>query len=578
MTQLFQTLDIRSSPHISGATSVDTIMFNVVLALLPAAIFAVYAFGLAALLTLTTAVISCVLTEVILCRVATTSSTAGDWSVTVTGLLYGLTLPPALPLWMVAAGGMVAVGLGKFLFGGLGYNPFNPALVGRAVLQASFPAAMTSWPAMPSNRICSVPSSTLAWPLTQPVCDAISGATPLASWKFDQELTNTGDLLLGSVSGSTGETCALLILVGGVYLVARRMMSWRIPVAILLTVTLFSSALHLIDPTRYAGPLFMLFSGGLMLGAVFMATDMVASPMTHAGCVLYGVLIGALVIVIRVWGGLPEGVMYAILLGNAVSPHIDNWIQPRVYGCDAEVLAMSESTPAFAATADAGKPRIWPMYRALICVGVACALIIVIVFEVTEPVIRSNKLHFRSNAVLEVLPRAKKSAAFRLQDDGSFELTSIGSEEANLVFAGYDEDNGLVGLAFEAQGMGYQDAIRLLYGYSFDSQAIIGFRVLESLETPGLGDRIETDEQFLRNFNRLDVRVTDSGDKLVHPLEFVKPGQKNADWQVDGITGATISSSATARMLGESARHWIPRVWECKADFLFTPIEQSNGN
>jgi electron transport complex protein RnfD len=227
---------------------------------------------------------------------------------------------------------MVAVGLGKFLFGGLGYNPFNPALVGRAVLQAAFPVAMTSWPAVPGNRIIAVPSSTLTWPLTEPAYDAISSATPLASWKFDQALTNTSDLLLGSISGSTGETCALLIILGGVYLVARRMMNWRIPVAILATVALLSTILHFIDPGQYAGPLFMLFSGGLMLGAVFMATDMVASPMTHRGCVVYGILIGALVVVIRVWGGLPEGVMYAILLGNAVSPHIDNWIQPRVYG------------------------------------------------------------------------------------------------------------------------------------------------------------------------------------------------------------------------------------------------------
>jgi electron transport complex protein RnfD len=332
MTQLSQTLDIRSSPHISGGTSVDTIMLNVVLALLPVAAFAVYTFGLAALLTLATAVISCVLTEAVLCRVSGRTISVGDWSATVTGLLYGLTLPPSLSLWMVAAGGVIAIGLGKSLFGGLGYNPFNPALVGRAVLQAAFPVAMTSWPAVPSNRFSSLPSSTFAWPFSEPVYDAVSGATPLASWKFDKALTDASDLLLGSVSGSTGETCALLILLGGVYLIARRMMSWRIPVAILLTVALFSTVLHLIDSARYAGPLFMLFSGGLMLGAVFMATDMVASPMTHTGCVLYGVLIGALVVVIRVWGGLPEGVMYAILLGNAVSPHIDNWIQPRVYG------------------------------------------------------------------------------------------------------------------------------------------------------------------------------------------------------------------------------------------------------
>ena len=153
-----------------------------------------------------------------------------------------------------------------------------------------------------------------------------------AGWKFDRAPTETTDLLLGTTGGSAGETCALLILLGGAYLVARRMMNWRIPVAILFTVALLSGLLHLAEPERYAGPLFMLFSGGLMLGAVFMATDPVGSPLTHRGCLLFGLLIGLLVVVIRVWGGMPEGVMYSILIANAVSPHIDNWIQPRVYG------------------------------------------------------------------------------------------------------------------------------------------------------------------------------------------------------------------------------------------------------
>lgn len=331
MTQLSKTLTIQSSPHIGAAASVDSIMLNVVLALLPVCAYAVYAFGLAALLVLLTAVASCLITEHLLCRFNGRATTVGDWSVVITGLLYGLILPPSLPLWMVAAGGVIAVGIGKFLFGGLGYNPFNPALIGRAILQAAFPAAMTTWPDSPHHFV-SLPSSTLALPLTKPQYDGISSATPLANWKFDHVSTDTADLFMGSVGGSTGETCVLLIVLGGVYLVARRMMCWRIPVAILTTVALCSSLLHAVDPDRYAGPLFMLFSGGLMLGAVFMATDMVASPITHLGRVVYGVLIGLLVVMIRVWGGMPEGVMYAILIGNAVSPHIDNWIQPRVYG------------------------------------------------------------------------------------------------------------------------------------------------------------------------------------------------------------------------------------------------------
>jgi electron transport complex protein RnfD len=335
-----KTLEIRTSPHILSGYSVDTIMFNVVLALLPITAFAVFAFGLAALLTLSMALASCILTEHLICRASGKPSTVGDWSVTITGLLYGLTLPPSLPLWMVAVGGVICVAMGKAMFGGLGFNTFNPALVGRAVLQAAFPVALTTWiPSFGAGRFSSLPSSTLTLPFTEPTVDAITSATPLALWKFSQEATATGDLALGFTSGSVGETSSVLILLGGIYLIARNMMNWRIPVAIFAAVAVLSGALHLVDPARYASPVFMLFSGGLMLGAMFMATDMVGSPMTSRGCYLYGALIGVVTVVIRTWGGLPEGVMYAILLGNAVTPHLDRWTRPTVFGTRGEEAA-----------------------------------------------------------------------------------------------------------------------------------------------------------------------------------------------------------------------------------------------
>ncbi len=328
-----RTLQIRTSPHLASGASVDEIMRNVVWALLPVVAFAIYSFGLAALLTLSTALLACVLTEHLMCRLSAKPTTINDWSVTITGLLYGLTLPPGLPLWMVAVGGIIGVAMAKFMFGGLGYNAFNPALVGRAFLQAAFPVAMTSWtPALSPERFSTLPSSILTFPFATPVYDAATGATPLALMKFDGELTASVDLLLGLTSGSSGETCALLILLGGVYLAARKMMNWRIPLAIFAAVALLSGVCHQIDPQRYPPADFMLLSGGLMLGAVFMATDMVASPITALGSVIYGILIGVLITVIRLWGGMPEGVMYAILLANAVSPHIDRLIQPRVYG------------------------------------------------------------------------------------------------------------------------------------------------------------------------------------------------------------------------------------------------------
>ncbi len=218
------------------------------------------------------------------------------------------------------------------------------------------------------------------------------------------------------------------------------------------------------------------------------------------------------------------------------------------------------------------------MYRAVVGVGVACALMIVVVYEVTRPVIERNRAELRRQAIFDVLPGAYRSAAFRLTDSGTFEFVSADDDAGDLVFAGYDDKDGLVGLAIEAQAMGYQDVIRLIYGYSFETQAIIGIRVLESRETPGLGDRIESDEQFLKNFDRLDVQMATSGDALAHPIEFVKPGKKADGWQIDGISGATISSRATAKMLSESAARWIPRVWPRKSDFLAKENEQSHGN
>jgi electron transport complex protein RnfD len=333
MNQKNQFLEIGSSPHITSGASVDVIMRNVFIALLPVCVFAIYAFGVAAALVLATATLTCVVTEHVICRLTGKRTTIGDWSVAITGLLYGLTLPPDLALWMVAVGGIFAVAVGKALFGGLGCNAFNPALVGRAFLQAAFPQAMTHW-SMPfaADRFTDLPGSILAYPFAEPVYDAVTAATPLARMKFEAVQAESPELLWGLTSGSVGETCAALILLGGAYLVARNMMNWRIPISILLTVSLITWVFMQIDPAVYPRPAFMLFSGGLMLGAVFMATDMVASPITNAGCWVYGFLIGGLVVVIRFWGGMPEGVMYAILLANAVSPHIDYLIRPRVFG------------------------------------------------------------------------------------------------------------------------------------------------------------------------------------------------------------------------------------------------------
>ncbi len=333
MSIINKTLKIQTSPHIIQSTRVDKIMRHVVYALIPTTAFAVYAFGFGALLVIGTAVFSAVMTEHLLCKLTGKESTIGDWSAAITGLLLGLTLPPALPLWMVFCGGVIAIALGKFIFGGIGYNVFNPALVGRAVLQSAFPVAITTWyPPFSVDRFSHIASSIFTFPFTEPVYTVSTAATPLSAMKFENVLAETGDLFFGMTYGSAGETSSLFILLGAIYLAGRKMMNWRIPVAILTSVYVLSEILYLINDAIYPTPEFMLLSGGLMLGACFMASDMVGSPITTLGIIVYGFIIALLIVVIRIWGGLPEGVMYAILFGNALSPHIDNLIRPRVYG------------------------------------------------------------------------------------------------------------------------------------------------------------------------------------------------------------------------------------------------------
>jgi Na+-translocating ferredoxin:NAD+ oxidoreductase subunit D len=295
---------------------------------------------MAALIVVVT--LSCLGTEQLCNRLAGRDGSLRDGSAAITGILLALTLPPGFPLWMGVVAGFIAIALGKVLFGGLGGNVFNPALVGRAFVQAAFPAAISAaTPPFLDGRYTHFLPSSLALPLMSPAAqplwagapvDAVSGATPLAASKFAHVVTAYADLFLGTTSGALGETSALLILAGGVYLAARRMLDWRIPLAVLLSAALVAGVLYLVDASRYPTPLFMLLSGGLMLGAVFMATDPVGSPVTPLGMWIFGALIGSVTIVIRLFGALPEGVMYAILLGNAATPLIEAVTQPRVYG------------------------------------------------------------------------------------------------------------------------------------------------------------------------------------------------------------------------------------------------------
>jgi electron transport complex protein RnfD len=321
-------LELAASPHLKAGVSTARIMWTVVGSLVPVVAASAWFFGYPALLVIASATLAAVVTE----RAFGSRGSLQDGSAAITGLLLGLSLPAGLPLWMAFLGGVFGIGLGKLIFGGLGQNVFNPALLGRAFLQAAFPVALTTWPEA-GGGWAAPRGATFALPFTGgAAADAVTAATPLGLWKFEGEGTPLGALAWGQTGGSLGETASILILLGGAYLAWKRFLDWRVPAAVFGSVAALSAILSAIDPQRYPGPLFMLFSGGLVLGAVYMATDPVTSPVTRAGAWVFGAGIGVLVVVIRAWGGLPEGVMYAILLMNAMVPFIDRATRPRVFG------------------------------------------------------------------------------------------------------------------------------------------------------------------------------------------------------------------------------------------------------
>jgi len=348
----YSTIGLQTSPHVRHHETVEVIMRNVVYALLPICLFSIYQFGISALALIIVTTGSCLLTEQLFCKLGKKSTTLDDWSAVVTGLLLSLTLPPGFPLWMAAVSAFIAIALGKVLFGGLGFNVFNPALLGRAFVQAAFPVAITTWtPAFAQGRFAefipssltfpfAIPPSVMEWtkqavinpPFWSQTVDAFTGATPLALQKFNAITTDSWGLFWGTTAGSAGETSAVLILLGGLYLTYRKMLDWRIPFSMLLGAFLTSGFFYWLNADKFPPPTFTLFAGGMMLAAFFMATDMVGSPVTPRGAWIYGILIGFVTVIIRLFGGLSEGVMYAILLGNAFAPLIDFITQPKIYG------------------------------------------------------------------------------------------------------------------------------------------------------------------------------------------------------------------------------------------------------
>jgi Na+-translocating ferredoxin:NAD+ oxidoreductase subunit D len=326
MTDVERQLYLSSSPHIHAAQDTNQIMRAVIYALLPACVLSVYFFGLPALRVLVLCTLGCVLVEVLCQKLMGRPLTWRDGSAALTGLLLAMNLPPSSPWWLVLLGALIAIVIGKQVYGGLGHNPFNPALVARVVLLISFPVQMTTW---------SAPT-----PLGSGL-DAVTTATPLSEAKSAVMLTgelpvalqqNTWNYILGNMGGCIGEVSALALLLGAAYLLWKRIITWHIPASFLGSVVVVAGIFWLIDPARYPSPLFHLMTGGLMLGVFFMATDLVTSPVTTRGMLLFGVGCGVLTVLIRLFGGYPEGVSFAILLMNAATPLIDRYTRPRPFG------------------------------------------------------------------------------------------------------------------------------------------------------------------------------------------------------------------------------------------------------
>lgn len=305
---------VSSSPHVRSEDTISRIMLDVVIALMPAAIAAVIFFRWNAIVIILASVLSAVITEALIQKLMKREITIGDWSAVITGMLLAFNLPPTVPLWIPIIGSAFAIAVVKQLFGGLGHNFMNPALAARAVLLASWPVRMTTW--------------------TTPGVDAVSTVTPLAILKGTEtagQLPELWDMIVGNIGGTIGETSALALLLGAAYLLYRGIINWKIPFTFIGTVAFMTWMLG--GEGFFTGnALYHIFAGGLILGAFFMATDYVSSPVTPKGQITMGVGCGVLTSVIRIYGGYPEGVSYSILLMNVAAPLIDKLTMPRIFG------------------------------------------------------------------------------------------------------------------------------------------------------------------------------------------------------------------------------------------------------
>lgn len=483
---------LRPSPHIHSTLTVPVAMRDVLISLMPAAAASVYLFGWPALTVLIACVAASLVAEVVCLRLRGRQMAVHEGSAAVTGLLLALTLPPHSPVWMCIIGSFVAIGLGKHVFGGLGANPFNPALVARIFLLISFPDLMTTW-VMPF--------------------DAATSATPLVTYGAAKSVVSGGYLtyILGTHAGSLGETSTVALLVGALYLLARNIIDWRVPAAILATSGLIALAAGV-------DPIFHMMSGGLVLGAFFMATDWVTSPITRRGRVIYGIGIGFVTMAIRLWGNFPEGVSFAILFMNLTTPLLNEFTRPKPQTVSVKPKERSKE----------GAGALVKILVSMAVVAAVSGAVLALFYGAMNP-----RIQARRQQEMEAGFRAIFPAAVTFQP---IDLAGKMPKRVSNVYRALDAQGAEVGIAYMATPSGFQGDITLAVGINRPQNAIAGVRVLAHTETAGLGSKVEGSaylDQYLGKF------IND---------EFI------VKKDVDGISGATISSAAVANGVRDSAR------------------------
>ena len=504
-------LIVSLSPHAHGTDTVERNMYGVIIALLPALVASFWFFGIGSVIVTATSVAACVLFEWAINKymLRNERTTVCDGSAVLTGLLLAFNLPSNLPLWIIIIGALFAIGFAKMPFGGLGNNLFNPALVGRAALLVAFPAQMTTWPKV---------GQTFAY------LDAETGATPLSIMKQAiksgdasvlDRLPDSLSLFLGNHpdgAGAMGEICALALLLGLAYMLWKKIITWHIPVSIIVTVFVLAGLMHVVNPV-YADPVSVVLSGGLMLGAIFMATDYVTSPMTHRGQLIYGVAIGALTVIIRNWGAYPEGMSFAILIMNAFTPLINNYVKPKRFGGGSQMKKLESS--------------LLNMTLVLTAVTVIMGGILATVNDITSKPIAQQKEKALADGIKAVMGIDNLVVA---ETDTLSQTDSKGKEQLFVIYT--IENNGQpYGAAVESTTGGFGGDLKVLVGFD-EAGNILGYTLLEHAETPGLGAK--ADKWFQKGEKGNII-----GKNPITPLTVSKDGG-----DVDAITASTITSRA----------------------------------